>query len=264
MARLLTFRSMVAESLEKNDSLGFQDIMRNKLEEIFKEKKQKLLISVVEEIDPEMAMVTNVQTKAKAFGGCDVSYDEGVLIVDVPCGQPSNDFGKWLDSLDTVDSYEIEVMNSDYVNPDLENADVSDNNLCQFTIYFVTDNVQFEDVVVSETPLTEIKKCDEGDMEDDDDEDDMEDDDDDDDDEEEMNEAEKVVTFLQGLKKIKMRCPPGQKWSPGKKKCVKMDAAENRRRHINAIKSAKKRAPKLDIIAKRRARSLKKRKAAGY
>jgi hypothetical protein len=61
-----------------------------------------------------------------------------------------------------------------------------------------------------------------------------------------------------------MACPPGQKWDPTAKKCVKMSAGENRTRHIASLKAARKAQSKQGMIAVKRAKSMKKRIAAGY
>jgi hypothetical protein len=173
----------------------------------------------------------------------------------------------------------------------------------EFNVFFVTDDVQFESYeIVEEMEEDEEGEDDDDEDEEEDDEDedpieekkklkesDEEDGDGDDEDEEDpieekskatkkklkeaietfgienwINEVEKKVTFQAGLKKIKMQCPPGQKWNPTTKKCVRMDAAENRKRHIMAIKAARKRAPKAGIAAIKRGKSMKKRIAAGY
>jgi hypothetical protein len=283
----MKFRTLVAESLEKDDAKRFKEIIEAKLMSSYHTRQKALVKKIHEESDPETAMVTAVQNASKSFGGSDFVYNQGVLTLSVPCAKASIDFAKYLDSNDSVESYEVTTVASDDNNGspvDLEVDRVAEDAVCDFTIYFATDNVRFESVEITE-------KVKEDDMSDEEDssEDDSEDMSDEEDDEEEVEEGckgkkkpmvketfepieftdgllevNKVVAFLGGLKQIKMACPPGQKWDPTAKKCVKMSAGENRTRHIASLKAARKAQSKQGMIAVKRAKSMKKRIAAGY
>jgi len=76
---------------------------------------------------------------------------------------------------------------------------------------------------------------------------------------EEISEVQKKVVIRGGKKVRKVVCKPGYKAQGNK--CVKMKGAERLRKKKAAIKSARKRKSKGAQIAKKRARSMKKRKA---
>jgi len=76
---------------------------------------------------------------------------------------------------------------------------------------------------------------------------------------EEVSEVQKKVVIRAGKKVRKVVCKPGYKAKGNK--CVKMKAAERLRKRKAAIKSARKRKAKGAQIARKRAKSMKKRKA---
>lgn len=153
-------------------------------------------------------------------------------LLSVPCAKASIDFAKYLDSNDSVESYEVTTVASDDNNGspvDLEVDRVAEDAVCDFTIYFATDNVRFESVEITEK-VKEDDMSDEEDSSEDDSEETSEGEDessessDEEDDEEEVKEgckgkkkpmvkesfepieftdglleANKVVTFLAGI-----------------------------------------------------------------
>lgn len=280
MARRMNFRTLVAESLEAGDAMKFKDVIREKLYKTYLNHQKSIVTSIQEQGDPETSMVIQVESASKSYGGKDFMYDQGVLSVTVPTGQAALNFANYLDENENVDSYEVwRIDETDQGGPtDLEKLVEGDDSDYEFTVYFVTDNVRFESFELSEQMDDEEEDEEDGEGESDsecEDEGEME----------EgkckkkapmqesfepidyrdwLDEVTKVVTFQAGLKKIKLQCPPGQKWNPTLKKCEKMSAAENRKRHIEAIKAARKRAPKTAMMAKKRSKSMAKRVAAGY
>ncbi len=75
--------------------------------------------------------------------------------------------------------------------------------------------------------------------------------------------ATKKIVVRGGRKVIKMSCPPGFKFDPKVKACIKLSAAQQRTASKAAIKGARKRKGKGAAAAKARAKSLKKRAALG-
>lgn len=263
-----SFKDQVAESLSQSDVSVFREVIKRKLNESFTGHQKQLFINLTEENDPETSMVTAVQSASKSYGGYDFNYDQGVLEVTVPGKTASLQFAEYLDGNVDVDSYEVNPTEGSEGTPvDLEDETGGDDIDYTFSVFFVTDNVNFDPVEIEE------KKCDEEEEPDED-----EKGGEDEDDEEELkesrfegisargwlSEAKKVVTFRAGLKKIKMQCPPGQKWNASENKCVIMNAAENRKRHLKGLVGAKKRMSKMSMIVKKRAKSLAKRVAAGF
>lgn len=77
--------------------------------------------------------------------------------------------------------------------------------------------------------------------------------------ESDVSEVRKKIVIRAGKKVRKVICKPGYKAKGNK--CVKMKAAERLRKRKAAIKSARKRKAKGAQIARKRAKSMKKRKA---
>jgi hypothetical protein len=263
MARLMSFKEMIAKSLEEGDAMEFQQVMKARLNEKFL-GKQKVLF---EDMGPENAMVTAVQNAAKSFSGYGFEYDQGVLTITVANKDAVTDLANYLDSNEDVDSYTLNAMSSSDEDDAVDLETSEEGTEFVFTVYFKTDNVTFDGVTTEEIETDEevdeetgepkekvisedevivnegfqpisMKKW--------------------------LLEAKRIVVFHAGLKKIKMLCPPGQKWDSKKSKCLRMSAQENRMRHTSQLIGAKKRAPKEVQMTKKRNVSLKKRVAAGY
>ena len=77
-----------------------------------------------------------------------------------------------------------------------------------------------------------------------------------------LDEAKKKWVIRKGKAKKKTDCPGGQKAKGGK--CVPMKAKERTKRKMKAKKGAIKRKGKMSRIKKKRAKSMKKRKARGW
>jgi len=92
MARLITFRSQVAESLEQGDAMKFQEFFRNRLLEVYHKHQKDIVRQIVEQDDPEMRMVSSLQAAAKSYGGHSFIYDQGLLGVIVPEGESADGF----------------------------------------------------------------------------------------------------------------------------------------------------------------------------
>lgn len=268
------FKKEVAKRLDENNVFEFRELIREKLNKAYIKEQKKVMKSIVEEIDPELAIATEIESAAKSFGGYDSLYDQGVLEITVPGKGAALDFAAYLDSNSNVDNYEVSAEAGDSGSPvDLEDETGGDDAAFLFTIYMVTSFVTFDPVEIEESAEIE-----------DDEEDETEEDEAEEDEIEEnkgkkcikesnflgivarkwLTEAEKTVVFRDGKKKVKMQCPPGQKWDVKQNKCVVIDAAERRRMHQQGISTAKKIAGKLAQIVKKRNRTLVKRTAAGY
>jgi hypothetical protein len=110
MARLITFRSQVAESLEQGDAMKFQEIFKRRLLESYHRRQKDIVRQIVEQDDPEMRMVSSIQAAAKSFGGHGFIYDQGMLGVLVPEGESADGFAAYLDDCDDVESYDENII----------------------------------------------------------------------------------------------------------------------------------------------------------
>lgn len=203
MARLITFRSQVAESLEQGDAMKFQEIFRDRLLETYHRHQIDIVRQLVEQDDPEMKIVSSLQAAAKSYGGHGFIYDQGLLGVIVPEGESAKGFAAYLDGCEDVETYDENAITLPVTSEsptDLEGGE--GRSEVHFAIELNSEKVvEFtghQDLEESKKPAmkeedSEDDDDDEDDSEDDDDDDeddDSEDDEDDeDDDDEDMNES---------------------------------------------------------------------------
>lgn len=239
MARILNFKSVISEAIQKGDVLSFQKAITDKMQQGLDEKLSNGLVEAIGP-DPEMQMVIAVQEAARSYGAHNFSYTSGTLEAVVPDLNAVDHLASFLDEEEHVESYEIHAISvaeadgedeSGWV--DLANINESDYSYL-FTIYFNTDNVVGECFYI------------------------------DPDEAESIQEATKSVVFRStasgGIaKKIKMVCPPGKEWDAQNKTCVIMSSKEKRKRELGSIKGSKKRAMKQVKMDKKREKTMKKR-----
>lgn len=299
MARLITFRSQVAESLEQGDAMKFQEIFKDRLLETYNKHQKRLIKSIVEEEDLEMKTVSTIQAAAKSFGGHSFIYDQGLLGLFVPEGTSAEGFAEYLDECDDVASYEEDVIPVPVTSEsptDLQGGD--GRTEVHYTIELAIDNVlessSYDDL--TEKKCSEKKAVKEEDEENDEeveeeDEESDEDEEDEEDDEEEMDETThfslvrklnnlvnsvipidevtKVVSFRHTsadsntiTKQLHLPPRPGFKIVDGGYK--RMTALQKRDMKLGQIAGARKRARTQVRANKRRNAALKKRDAAGF
>jgi hypothetical protein len=303
MARLVSFRTQVAESLEKGDAMKFREVFTSRLLESYNSQQRGLVRQLIEQEDPEMKIVTAIQAAAKSFGGHGFIYDRGLLGVLVPVGESASGFANYLDGCDDVSSYDEDEVSTPVTSEsptDLEGGE--GRNEIHFSIELNPESVvEF----TGHMDLEEAKKCvkeeddeDEDDMEDEEDEEDEEDDEDEELDEEEdmdeededldetthpglmkkfnafvnsvtpLHEVSKIVTFRHvgqsnDIKK-QLKLPPRPGFKIVDGGYVRLSAQAKKNMAKGQIAGARKRALTQVKALKRREASLKKRTAAGF
>lgn len=204
MARKISFRTKVAECLDKGDASTFQSLINNKLVECLNIKKIDLVSEMLTEQDTESKIVSKLSATAKSFGGNDMVYNLGVMDVKFNDADAIKNFTEQLDQIDGIEYYEVS-------NPTFENNEGGATDLeyqgvqpvYEVTVYLDIENVslpsnldaylenldQFDEACASKKKKSKLQeKMDkEGEEEDEMDE---EDDDDDDEEEDEMDDEE--------------------------------------------------------------------------
>lgn len=107
MARKISFRTKVAECLEKSNAITFQSIINNKLVESLNIKKIDLISEMVLEQDTESKLVSQLSATAKSFGGNDVAYGVGVMDIKFNDASAVQNFTEQLDQIDGIEYYEV-------------------------------------------------------------------------------------------------------------------------------------------------------------
>lgn len=143
MARKISFRTRVAECLDKGDASTFQSLINNKLVENLDIKKIGLISEMITEEDNESQIVSQLAATASSYGGNDMVYDMGVM--DIRFNNPNaiKNFTEQLDKIDGVDYYEIQEPSISSENDtgatDLEYQ--GNKPVYEVTVYLNLDNV---------------------------------------------------------------------------------------------------------------------------
>lgn len=203
MARKISFRTKVAESLDSGDVSTFQTLINKKLVESLDVKKIGLISEMITEQDFESQIVSQLSATAKSYGGDDMIYDTGVMEIKFTSPDAIKNFTEQLDQIDGIDYYEIsdpsEDLDNDTGATDLEYQ--GNKAVYEVTIYLDVDHVslpsdinsylesldQFDESCAKKNKKKIQEAEDEEDSEDemDDEEDDDEEDDEDSEDDEE-------------------------------------------------------------------------------
>lgn len=209
------FIDKIAESLQQNNPLEFNKILTTRLQELLDNKLAQLKEGLT---DPEIEAVTKIQVAAKGFGGGDVLYDDGVLIVTLRSKQAALEFSDWLEDSEYVESYGMEVIHNEPLEGFSERGEIDidaitdDRNFeFEFTIFLDPEIVQYDpyeyDEEESEEPDTEEQDLGES--------------------VEQINEVtRKIRVNAMGKKRIKMQCQRGFKWNPSTHSCEKISGTE--------------------------------------
>lgn len=217
------FVNQVADSLKKNNPLGFNKAMSLRLKDLLSIKLKQLKESMA---DPEMEAVTKIQVAAKGYGGGDIMYEGGVLLVTLRSKQAALEFSDWLEDCEYVESYGMEVV----YNKPLEGYSEKD----EYDIESITDdiNFNFEFTIHLDPELVNYDSY--GYDGEDFDEDSEEDFDENEIGEQDLGESteqineviRKIKVDATGKKRIKMQCQRGFKWNPSTNSCEKISGAE--------------------------------------
>ena len=235
------FRTRAASALRSGDILEFQKTIKSRLQDnlsiainnLSPSHTQKLHES--EETDARIV----IESAARSFGGNNMLYAQGVSIIEFESKTSALHFNEWLESCESVDAFEFNVLFEDEeknLNTKVEISleDIIDDSLYtfEFIIYLDPDIVEFDD-----------EDYEDSDEEFDDKNEDLE---------ESLNEVERKIKMSSlGKKIIKMKCNPGFKWDAGSRSCQKISGTELAIRR----KATKKRL----ITMKSEGPSLKKR-----
>lgn len=250
--------SKFKQFLEKNDFSGFQKDFRNYLKDIL----TKNLFRLNEEMDDvEKKSVMLIQLNAKFCGAYekDFSYENGIVVVDIPSRDGSLDFSKFLEDSEFVDSYEITALRYDVEDGVFEEEDFDLEEVFDDTGY------SFQFVIYLEPSVVDFSNFDEYDYDGSEDPGDYND----------LGEQTKYLPEVRrkirvnarGKKTIKFKCVKGFKWNPNSKTCEKItgDQLTSIRRAVRkALLTKKNEGLTLQkrVILKRR-KALKYRKSYG-
>lgn len=239
MARKINFRSKVAESLGKSDAIGFQQIIRNKLNESLNLKKYYIISEMLVEEDFESQVVNQLASTAASFGSNDAVYDMGVMDIRFNDPKAVKQFVEKLDDITGIDYFEINEPVMDGQNDtgasDLEYQ--GNKPVYEVTIYLDVDQISLvSDIDSYMNGIDSFQESKKMDDEEDDEMDDEEEDDEMDDEDEEVCESSlkessdfntiidtislnefltvKTAHWDQALKRAKVStdkiCPPGR------------------------------------------------------
>jgi hypothetical protein len=232
MARLINFRSLVAESLETGDAINFQTILQQRLEYGYLKEQAKIAQSIHEENEQTPEDLGNA---LKSLGAVDPTYTEGVLTLTAPTKVSAQHISDYLDSSSMVASYEVktELAKDTGSQADLEDLSSVDDIEYTFIVYLEPELVTYPDFV-SETPVdseeepeeepvlvnTRAKPMDEAKLW--------------------LSEANKSITIEDGIEKTTVSCPRGSRWDESKQRCVLSTVSENRKRFDAEMAESKK------------------------
>lgn len=232
--------SNLGSAVKTGNSLEVQ----KELAKILKEKLKEKLKTLKEEKDEDPARrekdaSIRIEQEAKARGGGDFSYKDGVALVYLRSKQAATEYSDWLEKDKDVDTYEMNIIHHKPdmdVKDDVELNDITDdrNFSFEFIVYLNPDIIVYDN--------------------DDEIEDNKNEDEDREEAEEEYKESIEFDDFLisevkrkikvnfTGKKRIKMVCSPGFKWDPNNSVCSKITGQEliDIRRGIRAALLTKK------------------------
>lgn len=190
MARLMTFKSLVQESIANSDAKEFQALVTKKLNESMVKHKKTMLQTIKEELDANFSKAVEIGNASKSYGARKFVYEAGVLTITVPNHQAVEHFADYLEECDEVDSYEVHALvesNPEGSPVDLEVAKFEPDTNFEFTIYLGPGAPSISE---SRVVFLEEKDCDEDDEDDNDEDEDDDEDDDDEDDEKDSKKKE--------------------------------------------------------------------------
>ena len=199
MARKISFRTKVAECLDKGDASTFQSLINSKLVESLDIQKIRIISEMLTEQDFESQIVSQLSASALSYGGNDMVYDMGVMDIKFNDADAIKNFTEQLDQIDGIDYYEISEPKADLDNDtgatDLEYQ--GNKPVYEVTVYLDIENVAlpqdidsyFEGLDQVEEACGKKKKSMNEKM-DDSEEDDSEEDDSEEEDSEEMDDSE--------------------------------------------------------------------------
>ena len=143
MARKISFRTKVAECLDKGDASTFQSLINSKLVESLDIQKIRIISEMLMEQDFESQIVSQLSASALSYGGNDMVYDMGVMDIKFNDADAIKNFTEQLDQIDGIDYYEISEPKADLDNDtgatDLEYQ--GNKPVYEVTVYLDIENV---------------------------------------------------------------------------------------------------------------------------
>jgi len=143
MARKISFRTKVAECLDKGDASAFQSLINSKLVESLDIQKIRIISEMLMEQDFESQIVSQLSASALSYGGNDMVYDMGVMDIKFNDADAIKNFTEQLDQIDGIDYYEISEPKADLDNDtgatDLEYQ--GNKPVYEVTVYLDIENV---------------------------------------------------------------------------------------------------------------------------
>ena len=215
------------------------------------------------------------QALALDLGGENFSAENGVGYVEITGPESAQQFLMALDADDCVEAYDVSVDGEESEEEIDDVLGYPEETVFGITFYLVEDAVMYDAVEVDAEEIKESKedKKAKSDESDDGEKDDGEKEDAPepkvvDDEGIELDEVKKRITMNhKGVKKVKMQCPRGFKYSPAEHACVKIGGdqlAKQRKASVKAVMSRKAGGKALAArAALRTKKAMNFRKAAG-
>lgn len=211
MSTTTNLRSVVREGNSLEIQKEFAKILKEKfLRHLSSLKESEGVADSAAEHDASM----RIEQEAKARGGGDFSYKDGVALVYLRSKQAAQEYSDWLEKDKDVDTYEMNIVHhgSDTdVKDDVELNDITDDRNFSFEfIIYLNPNIVVYDLDDDVDEDGEYKESVENF-----------------DDFLSLTEVErKIKVNFTGKKRIKMVCAPGFKWDPDEKVCSKITGIE--------------------------------------
>lgn len=143
MARKISFRTKVAECLDKGDASTFQSLINSKLVEKLDIHKIHIISEMLTEQDFESQIISQLSASALSYGGNDMVYDMGVMDIKFNDANAIKNFTEQLDQIDGIDYYEISEPKADLDNDtgatDLEYQ--GNKPVYEVTVYLDIDSI---------------------------------------------------------------------------------------------------------------------------
>ena len=218
--------------------------------------------------DTGCSKLNKFQAMALDLGGENFSAEDGVAYVEIKGPEAAQQFMDVLDADDCIEGYDV-LIDGDESSDEIDNLlAFPEETLFGFSFFLTEDDAMYDGTEVDVAEIAEAKCVKESEGEGDDkkeveiepkatDEEGVE-----------LDEIAKKITMnYRGVKKIKMKCPKGFKYSPAEHSCVKIAGDELAKKRKASIKATMSRKAGGKALAARAAVRTKKamnfRKAAG-
>lgn len=219
------YEELLVEGLTTDSALDAHQAIRMKLDEMLNRK-----LNMIKESDDQRNAALEIKMAAMTYGGGNVDDHNGVIIVYFDNKRAATDYADWLETQETVETYEINTMpqvgTGDHPNA-IEMELMTDPLQCNFQIiaYLYPEYTSFDydfdgDGDEDESDVALAGGTD-GALVDIDEPHDI------DESVEVLDEVtRKIRVNSRGVKSIKMKCTQGFRWDPTLQACIKISGQE--------------------------------------